>query len=68
MKIIGLVFVGWLRDMLILTFGKASFEMPMRFAGLPITVLAWLASCASRRDFERAGGRSAGKSAAGTAN
>lgn len=67
MKIIGLVFVGWLRDMLTLTYGKVSFEMPMRFAGLPITVLAWLASCASR-DFERAGGRSAGKSAAGTAN
>ena len=55
----GPVFVGWLSDMLRPLYGEASLGVAMRWvllAGIPSTILAWLASVHCRTDFTAAGG------------
>jgi MFS family permease len=55
----GPVFVGWLSDMLHPVYGEASLGIAMRWvllAGIPSTILAWLASRRCRADFAAAGG------------
>lgn len=55
----GPVFVGWLSDMLRPFYGEQSLGIAMRWvllAGVPSTVLAWIASRSCRADFAAAGG------------
>lgn len=55
----GPVFVGWLSDMLRPVYGEQSLGMAMRWvllAGVPSTILAWIASRNCRTDFASAGG------------
>jgi predicted MFS family arabinose efflux permease len=55
----GPVFVGWLSDTLHPYYGEASLGMAMRWvllAGVPSTILAWMASRTCRHDFAAAGG------------
>jgi predicted MFS family arabinose efflux permease len=55
----GPVFVGWLSDTLRPYYGEASLGMAMRWvllAGIPSTILAWMASRTCRQDFASAGG------------
>ncbi|GAA0319123.1 MFS transporter [Sphingomonas oligophenolica] len=55
----GPVFVGWLSDTLHPVYGEASLGIAMRWvllAGIPSTILAWMASRTCRRDFAAAGG------------
>lgn len=64
----GPLFVGWLSDVLRPAYGEESLGMAMRWvllAGIPSTLLAWLASRTCRADLAAAGGwdHSAAKSA-----
>lgn len=55
----GPAFVGWLSDVLHPYYGEASLGMAMRWvllAGIPSTILAWMASRTCRHDFAAAGG------------
>ncbi len=55
----GPLFVGWLSDMLRPAYGEESLGMAMRWvllAGVPSTIMAWLASRTCREDLTAAGG------------
>lgn len=55
----GPVFVGWLSDMLRPLYGENSLGVAMQWvllAGIPSTLLAWMASRTCRGDFAAAGG------------
>ena len=55
----GPVFVGWLSDTLHPVYGEASLGIAMRWvllAGIPSTILAWMASRTCRHDFAAVGG------------